>query len=143
MGSNSNFNITKVVVDPTSQEITSLEINGKPIETGSEPNLQEKDLGFVGADITTIRADAGYDGLESVTFWTESEIFSRTINTRRYIGDAGLNFTMAQDLEHIWQYDATSGDWKALAFTKEIDSENELVTVTLTDSGYQFDWNVE
>lgn len=37
--SNSNFNITKVVVDPISQEISSLEVNGKPIETGGG-NLQ-------------------------------------------------------------------------------------------------------
>ena len=142
MGSNSNFNITKVTVNPISQEITGLEVNGKPIEMGSELNLQNKDLGFLANDIITIRADAGYDGLESVTFWTESSIFSRTINTRKYIGDAGLSFATAQSLEHIWQYDATSGDWKAVAFTKVIDSENELVTVTLTDSGYEFDWNV-
>lgn len=32
--SNSNFNITKVTVDPTSQEITNLEINGKAFESG-------------------------------------------------------------------------------------------------------------
>lgn len=39
--SNSNFNITKVTVDPVSQEISSLEINGKPIETGGGTNLEE------------------------------------------------------------------------------------------------------
>lgn len=33
--SNSNFNITKVKVDPVSQEITNLEINGKAFENGS------------------------------------------------------------------------------------------------------------
>lgn len=37
--SNSNFNITKVVVDPTSQEITNLEVNGKVFETGG--NVEE------------------------------------------------------------------------------------------------------
>lgn len=142
--SNSNFNITKVTVDPVSQEISSLEINGKPVETGGEPNLQAKDLGFVAADVvTTVTPDAGYDGLSSVSFWTEADIFSRTVNTVKYIGDAGLSFITAQDLEHIWRYDATSGDWKAVAFTKVIDSENELVTVTITDSGFEFDWNVE
>ena len=36
--SNSNFNITKVTVDPTSQEITNLEINGKAFESGEEPS---------------------------------------------------------------------------------------------------------
>lgn len=40
--SNSNFNITKVTVDPVSQEITNLEINGKAVETGGEAELQEK-----------------------------------------------------------------------------------------------------
>lgn len=39
--SNSNFNITKVKVDPVSQEITELEINGKAVETGGEANLEE------------------------------------------------------------------------------------------------------
>lgn len=41
--SNSNFNITKVKVDPVSQEITELEINGKSVETGggSYPYLKE------------------------------------------------------------------------------------------------------
>lgn len=179
--SNSNFNITKVVVDPVSQEITELEVNGKPIETGGEANLevgyldlypgdqgtfypdddydgfshieyevqptvtnyQDKDLGFIASDGITITPDSGYDALSSVTFWTEAEIFSRTVNNVKYIGDAGLNFTLAQDLEHIWRYDATSGDWKAVEFTKVVDSENELVTVTITDSGFEFDWNIE
>lgn len=196
--SNSNFNITKVVVDPVSQEISSLEVNGKPIETGGgnlqtivydskspldvsalfppgsmkpgevqiepdegydgiasitispngldgypEPNLQDKDLGFVASDSITITPDDGYDGLASVTFWTEAEIFSRTVNNVKYIGDGGLSFATAQDLEHIWRYDATSGDWKAVEFTKVVDSENELVTVTITDTGVEFDWNVE
>lgn len=79
--SNSNFNITKVVVDPTSQEITNLEINGKAFESGSEPNLetrvydsqnqlnvhylfptsQEKPSEVV------LGPSSGYDGLESVT----------------------------------------------------------------------------
>lgn len=39
--SNSNFNITKVKVDPVSQEITELEINGKSVETGGGSNLEE------------------------------------------------------------------------------------------------------
>ena len=36
--SNSNFNITRVTVDPVSQEISSLEINGKAFESGEEPS---------------------------------------------------------------------------------------------------------
>lgn len=180
--SNSNFNITKVVVDPVSQEISSLEVNGKPVETGGEANLQvgylgglrsgdsgtfypdddydgfsyveyeveqdianyqDIDLGFVASDGITITPDRGYAALSSVTFWTEAEIFSRTVNNVKYIGDGGLSFATAQDLEHIWRYDATSGDWKAVEFTKVVDSENELVTVTITDTGVEFDWNVE
>lgn len=76
--SNSNFNITKVVVDPTSQEITNLEINGKAFESGSEPNLEKR---FYDADnqlnveslfwqrpgSVIIQPSAGYDGLERIT----------------------------------------------------------------------------
>ena len=38
MNSNSNFNITKVTVDPISQEITNLEINGNTFESGKGPS---------------------------------------------------------------------------------------------------------
>lgn len=38
MNSNSNFNITKVTVDPISQQITNLEINGKSFESGEGPS---------------------------------------------------------------------------------------------------------
>lgn len=65
--SNSNYTITKVTVDPVSQEITNLEVNGKEINTGGnledlvdtisengtyhyEPS-EDRD-GFLSADIT-------------------------------------------------------------------------------------------
>ena len=38
MNSNSNFNITKVTVDPISQEITNLEINCNTFESGEGPS---------------------------------------------------------------------------------------------------------
>lgn len=76
--SNSNFNITKVTVDPVSQEISSLEINGKPIETGGGSELETvifdartplnvssvfgPKLGPV-----EIHPSEGYDGIEKVT----------------------------------------------------------------------------
>lgn len=41
MNSNSNFNITKVTVDPTSQEITGLEVNGKAFESGGSSDEYE------------------------------------------------------------------------------------------------------
>lgn len=76
--SNSNFNITKVVVDPTSQEITNLEINGKAFESGSEANLEERvydadnklnvETLFWDRPISVqIGPSSGYDGLERVT----------------------------------------------------------------------------
>lgn len=77
--SNSNFNITKVKVDPVSQEITELEINGKSVETGgSEANLQEVvfdlssplEVGNIFGDKATeveIHPSEGYDGIEKVT----------------------------------------------------------------------------
>ena len=76
--SNSNFNITKVKVDPVSQEITELEINGKAVETGGGSNLQE--IVFDEANplhVETIFGERtspveiypseGYDGIEKVT----------------------------------------------------------------------------
>jgi len=45
--SNSNFNITKVTVDPTSQEITGLEINGKAFESGEGPS-EDYEVWYVG-----------------------------------------------------------------------------------------------
>lgn len=39
--SNSNFAITKVTVDPTSQEITGLEVNGKAFESGGSSDEYE------------------------------------------------------------------------------------------------------
>ena len=73
--SNSNFNITKVVVDPISQEISSLEVNGKPIETGGEVNLEQVTLSplnvsdlFIGKPAPVeIHPSEGYDGIKQVT----------------------------------------------------------------------------
>lgn len=44
--SNSNFNITKVTVDPISQEITNLEINGKAFESGG--SSEDYEVWYVG-----------------------------------------------------------------------------------------------
>lgn len=77
MNSNSNFNITKVTVDPVSQEITNLEINGKAVETGvselekrvynSDNKLNVGDLFGEETISVEIKPSKGYDGLESVT----------------------------------------------------------------------------
>lgn len=75
--SNSNFNITKVKVDPVSQEITELEINGKSVETGGG-NVEEVvfdsgsplEIGNLFGDKATavqIYPSEGYDGIEMVT----------------------------------------------------------------------------
>lgn len=47
MKSNSNFNITKATVDPISQEITSLEINGKKFTSGESPS-EDYEVWYVG-----------------------------------------------------------------------------------------------
>lgn len=78
--SNSNFNITKVTVDPVSQEISSLEINGKPIETGGEANLEE--VIFDGSNPLNVETifrertspvqiypSEGYDGIDLLTIY--------------------------------------------------------------------------
>ena len=77
--SNSNFNITKVTVDPTSQEITNLEINGKAFESGGGGSRLEEvifdartplEVGNIFGDKATeveIHPSEGYDGIEKVT----------------------------------------------------------------------------
>ena len=76
--SNSNFNITKVTVDPVSQEISSLEINGKPIETGGGSELEtvvfDEDNPLNVASIfgertipVLIYPSGDYDGIQQVT----------------------------------------------------------------------------
>ena len=47
MKSNSNFNITKATVDPISQEITSLEINGEKFTSGESPS-EDYEVWYVG-----------------------------------------------------------------------------------------------
>lgn len=63
--SNSNFNITKVVVDPVSQEIINLEVNGKEIQTGGG-NLEEGSESITENGEYTLEPSEGYDGFESV-----------------------------------------------------------------------------
>ena len=76
--SNSNFNITKVKVDPVSQEIKELEINGKAVETGGEANLEEVvfdesnplHVETIFGERTSpveIYPSSDYDGIEKVT----------------------------------------------------------------------------
>lgn len=47
MKSNSNFNITKVTVDPVSQEVTNLEINGEKFSNGESPS-EDYEVWYVG-----------------------------------------------------------------------------------------------
>lgn len=69
--SNSNFNITKVVVDPTSQEISSLEVNGKAVETGPVVELQDNRRETINVGTYTvpvvITPSKGYDAMEKAT----------------------------------------------------------------------------
>lgn len=82
--SNSNFNITKVTVDPVSQEISSLEINGKPVETGGEANLQEGTIDIFFNGYTTLTPDEGYDGFSSVKINTEVQLPTSLFITTLY-----------------------------------------------------------
>lgn len=72
MKSNSNMEITGYSVDPATQQITSLEVNGEPVETGSAKlfaierdwNVQE-----YGTEIKLTNEkikEMGYDGLSSL-----------------------------------------------------------------------------
>ena len=77
--SNSNYNITKVTVDPVSQEITNLEVNGKKVTA----SLQEKTVNIKTNGLSTVSPDDGYDGISSLSISTNVP----TTNTRVLVWD--------------------------------------------------------
>ena len=79
--SNSNFNITKVTVDPTSQEITNLEINGKAFESGSEPNLEEVTDTINENGTFLIEPSEGYDGISSLDLTVDVGLVPYTLKS--------------------------------------------------------------
>ena len=73
MKPNSNMTITGYTVDPTSQEISSLEVNGEKLETGGGANLVDFEetwkVNDYGTEIKVTNEglkEHGYDGLSSV-----------------------------------------------------------------------------
>jgi hypothetical protein len=71
MKSNSNMVITGYKVDPTSQEITSLEVNGETVETGSSVELEDNKTSTINVSTYTesveITPSSGYDAMEKTT----------------------------------------------------------------------------
>lgn len=86
MKPNSNTIITGYKVDPTTQQITSLEVNGESVETGGDPNLQNKsetissmdqfDSFATGMYVKEVEPSEGYDGLSKATFQVSSLLFA-------------------------------------------------------------------
>lgn len=86
MKSNSNLTITDYKVDPTSQQISEIYINGEKLETGSEPILQNKvvnissmqqfDIFSTGYYEKEIKPSENYDGLSKATFRVISTLFA-------------------------------------------------------------------
>ena len=68
--SNSNFAITKVTVDPTSQEITGLEVNGKAFESGGS---SDEYVDLVPVVLTRLR---NVESIDDVTGEDPVDIFS-------------------------------------------------------------------
>lgn len=69
--SDSNFNITKVTVDTTSQKVSSIEINGEAFSSGSSATLQDnKSVTINTGGYTTpveVTPNTGYDGMKKAT----------------------------------------------------------------------------
>ena len=88
MKSNSNLTITDYKVDPTSQQISEVYINGEKLETGSEPVLQNKSVSIssmsqfdsfaTGYHIKEIEPSEGYDGMSKATFEVSASLFAPT-----------------------------------------------------------------
>lgn len=75
--SNSNFEITNYSVDPTTQQITSLEVNGEIVETGGADLDENK---AVSIDVSTytepvvVNPTAGKDGMKKATITLTNRI---------------------------------------------------------------------
>ena len=143
--SNSNFNITKVTVDPVSQEISSLEINGKPIETGSEPNLQEGTVDISNNGYTTLTPNEGYDGFSSVEINTEVQLPTPLFITTLY--ECGQDGSDIEDPETIEVYafyaqDFEFADFIDAMYLKTSETVLSLVTynkIRIENPGYRPD----
>lgn len=86
MNSNSNLTITDYKVDPTSQQISEVYINGEKLETGSEPKLQNKSVDIRSMDqfdtfatgmyVKEVEPSEGYDGLSKATFGVSAALMA-------------------------------------------------------------------
>lgn len=70
MKPNSNTNITNFTVDPTTQQITSLEVNGEVVETGSA-DLDDNKTATINVSTYTepvvVNPTSGKDGMKKAT----------------------------------------------------------------------------
>ena len=86
MQPNSNMTITDFKINPTSQQISEIYINGEKLETGSEPTLQNKsatitsmeqfDTFATGRYVKTLEPSEGYDGLSKATVQISALLFA-------------------------------------------------------------------
>lgn len=86
MNSNSNLTITDYKVDPNSQQISEVYINGEKLETGSEPVLQNKSVEIRSMDqfdrfttgmyVKEVEPSEGYDGMSKANFAVSSSLFA-------------------------------------------------------------------
>lgn len=86
MNSNSNLTITDYKVNPTSQQISEVYINGEKLETGGEPKLQEINVNIINTNYFDehsgnsyakyVEPDVGYDGLSKVNFYVNDALMA-------------------------------------------------------------------
>lgn len=78
MKSNSNMEITGYSIDPTTQQITSLEVNGEVVETGGAADLDENKAVSIDVSMYTepvvVNPTSGKDGMKKATITLTSLI---------------------------------------------------------------------
>ena len=72
MKSNSNMEITGYSIDPTTQQITSLEVNGEVVETGGAADLDENKAVSIDVSMYTepvvVNPTSGKDGMKKSNY---------------------------------------------------------------------------
>jgi hypothetical protein len=149
--SNSNMVITGYKVDPTTQQITSLEVNGETIETGSDPVLISKTINvtslsdmeyvsygdryYVGDSISK---HPGKDGFKSFGVYVNANLFGGAPTLKQVTLDGMMT---VQALIENTDATETQGYIDTFSGVLYINSNGTLTktdyTVTASESGHK------
>ena len=151
MNSNSNLTITDYKVDPTSQQISEVYINGEKLETGSDPELISKTINVTSlSDMEyvsygdryyvgdSINKHPSYDGFRSFGVYVNANLFGGAPTLKQVTLDGMMT---VQALIENTDATETQGYIDTFSGVLYINSNGTLTktdyTVTTSESGHK------